>query len=126
VKIKRVKNKSVRKYNSPEPFYDRINIPRQEEDIMGKRYNIEYTVQIWKEGNQYIAHAMPLDVMSCGPTPDDARKNLDEAVHLFLVTAAEMGTLEEILEEAGYERSNGVWSGPSWVAIERHSAVIGA
>ncbi len=45
--------------------------------------NIEYTVQIWKEGNQYVAHAMPLDVMSSGMTPEEARKALDEAVHLL-------------------------------------------
>lgn len=25
---------------------------------------IEYTVQVWEEGDQFIAHAMPLDVMS--------------------------------------------------------------
>ena len=92
---------------------------------MGK-INIEYTVQIWKEGNQFVAHAMPLDVMSSGKTPEEARKALDEAVHLFLVTAAEMGTIEEILEEAGYEQANQTWIGPSWVAIEKHSAVIGA
>lgn len=69
--------------------------------------NIEYTVQIWKEGNQFVAHAMPLDVMSSGRTPEEARKALDEAVHLFLVTAADMGTLDEILEEAGYELVEG-------------------
>jgi hypothetical protein len=31
--------------------------------------NIEYTVQIWKEDNQYVAHATPLDVTSSGLTP---------------------------------------------------------
>ncbi|KRT69055.1 MAG: hypothetical protein XU15_C0013G0001, partial [candidate division NC10 bacterium CSP1-5] len=35
--------------------------------------NIEYTAHIWTEGNQFIAHAMPLDVMSAGPSPDEAR-----------------------------------------------------
>lgn len=65
--------------------------------------NIEYTVQIWRESNQFVAHAMPLDVMSSGRTPEEARTALDEAVHLFLVTAADMGTLDEILDEAGYE-----------------------
>ncbi len=49
---------------------------------------------------------MSLDVMSSGKTPGEARKALDEAVHLFLITAAEMGTIKEILEEAGYEPSN--------------------
>ena len=39
---------------------------------------------------------MPLDVMSSGKTPDEARKALDEAVHIFLVTAADLGTLEEV------------------------------
>jgi predicted RNase H-like HicB family nuclease len=39
---------------------------------------------------------MPLDVMSSGKTPDEARKALDEAVHLFLATAADLGTLEEV------------------------------
>jgi len=65
-------------------------------------HDIEYTAQIWKEGDQFVAHAMPLDVMSSGKTPDEARKALDEAVHLFLVTAVDMGTFEEILQEPGH------------------------
>jgi len=36
------------------------------------------------------AHAMPLDVMSSGQTPNEARSGLEEAVHLFLDTAADM------------------------------------
>jgi predicted RNase H-like HicB family nuclease len=95
------------------------------EDKMNPAQDIEYTVQIWKEGNQFVAHAMPLDVMSSGKTPEAARKALDEAVHLFLVTAEDMGTLREILEEAGYEFNEGRWIGPSWVAIERHSTPLG-
>jgi len=87
--------------------------------------DIEYTVQIWREGNQFVAQAMPLDVMSSGKTPEEARKALDEAVHLFLVTAADIGTLDEILQETGYELKEGTWIGPSWVAIEKHSAVLG-
>jgi predicted RNase H-like HicB family nuclease len=87
--------------------------------------NIEYTVHIWKEGDQFVAHAMPLDVMSSGQTPEHARKALDEAVHLFLVTAADIGALEEVLQEAGYESQEGKWVGPSWVATERHSMAVG-
>lgn len=93
---------------------------------MAHKFNIEYTVQIWKEGNQYVAHAMPLDVMSCGKTAEGASKALDEAVHLFLVTAAEMGTIEEVLEEAGYAHCDTTWRSPSWVSFEKHTAAIGA
>ncbi len=39
------------------------------ENNMGETTNIEYTVQIWRESHQFIAHAMPLDVMSSGSTP---------------------------------------------------------
>ena len=92
---------------------------------MAGTVNIEYTVHIWTEGSEFIAHAMPLDVMSAGPSPDEARKALDEAVHLFLVTASDNGTLEEVLQEAGYELRQGSWVSPSWVATERHTAVIG-
>jgi len=87
--------------------------------------NIEYTIQIWQEGNQFVAHAMPLDVMSSGQTPDKARRALHEAVELFIQTAEEMSTLEEILLESGYKSSNGQWISPAWIAIERSSAKSG-
>jgi predicted RNase H-like HicB family nuclease len=88
--------------------------------------NIEYTVQIWREGDQFVALAMPLDVMSSGRTPEEARAALDEAVHVFLVTAADQGSLEEILHDAGYELRGGEWLSPSWVAAERHSIAVPA
>ena len=85
---------------------------------------IDYTVHIWQEGNQYVAHAIPLDVMSAGPTAEEARKALEEAVRLFLKTAADMGTLEEVLQEAGYAVQDGRWVSPAWIAIERHSTAV--
>ena len=84
---------------------------------------IDYTVQIWREGNQYIAHAMPLDLASSGETPEAARLAVDEAVRLFLSTAAEHGTVEEILEDAGYKRDGGSWRGPDWLGVEQRSCL---
>ncbi len=86
---------------------------------------IEYTAQVWKEGHQFVAHAMPLDVMSSGTTPEAARQALDEAVRLFLLTTRDQGTLEAILEECGYHRENGQWTSPAWVGVERRSAAVG-
>jgi predicted RNase H-like HicB family nuclease len=85
---------------------------------------IEYTVQVWREGNQFVAHAMPLDVASAGKTPEEARHALDEAVGVFLKTASDMGTAEIVLEEAGYEFRDGQWVSPSWVSLERHTLSI--
>ena len=87
--------------------------------------NIEYTVQVWKEGNQYIAHAMPLDVISSASTPESAKDALQEAVHLFLDTVKDMGTLEEVLNECGYEFNENRWISPPWVAVERQSMAVG-
>jgi hypothetical protein len=42
-----------------------------------------------------------LDVSSCGATDDEARHNIRDAVRGFLAASAEMGTLSDILEEAG-------------------------
>ena len=92
---------------------------------MAHHLNIEYMTQIWQEGDQFVAHAMPLDVMSAGETVEDARHALAEAVDLFLTTATEMGTLSEVLEESGYEFQKDHWVSPVWVATERQSAVVG-
>lgn len=87
---------------------------------------IDYTVQIWREGDQFIAHAMPLDVASSGPTPEAARTALDEAVRLFLRTARDHGTLVEVLQDAGYQQDRSRWQSPSWVCFEKHSTALGA
>jgi predicted RNase H-like HicB family nuclease len=88
-------------------------------------HDIEYTVQIWKEVDQFVVHGMPLDVMSSGSSPEEARRALDETIHVFLATASDMGTLEEVLQDTGYEFKEGRWVSPSWVAIVRHSAMVG-
>ena len=87
---------------------------------------IDYTVQIWREGGQFVAHAMPLDVASSGATPQAARAALDEAVALFIKTAGGRGTLNEVLEDSGYEFDGSTWRSPDWVCIEKHSAPLAA
>ncbi len=79
---------------------------------------IEHTVQLWKEADTYVARAVPLDVMSCGDTPEEARKNLAEAVDLFLKTASAHGTLVEVLEECGYVRQGDEWRAPRLLLSE--------
>ena len=54
-----------------------------------------------QERNQWIGWCPDLDVTSQGATRDEAEGNLREAVELFLETCQEMGTVEEVLREAG-------------------------
>ena len=80
---------------------------------------ISYTVHTFKEGPNYVAYVPELDVSSCGATDDEARKNIQEAVQGLLATSAEMGTLNEVLEESGYERVGGSWRSPEFVSLDR-------
>ena len=66
---------------------------------------------------------MPLDVASAGDSPEGARQAVDEAVKLFLRTAAEHGTLDEVLEDAGYRRVRQEWRGPAWLGVEQRSCL---
>jgi predicted RNase H-like HicB family nuclease len=65
---------------------------------------VPYTSQFFREGDLIIALCPELNVSSFGETPEEALFSLQEAVTLFLETCQEMGTLEMVLEEAGYRR----------------------
>ena len=80
---------------------------------------ISFTVHVFKEGSTYVAYVPELDLSSCGATDDEARRNIRDAVDGFLETSAEMGTLREILEEAGYERVGQTWRAPQFVSLGR-------
>lgn len=82
-------------------------------------FEVPYTVHIFKEGSTYVAYVPELDVSSCGASREDARRNIGEAVQAFVETSGELGTLDEILEEAGYEREGNGWRGPEFVSLDR-------
>ncbi len=74
---------------------------------------------VFKEGDMFVSYCPKLDVSSCGSTIDEARKGLRTAVSLFLEEAEKMGTLEEILEESGFElNASNRWEAPRIVATE--------
>ncbi|MBR9980577.1 MAG: hypothetical protein KFF50_06090 [Desulfatitalea sp.] len=52
--------------------------------------------------NWYVANCTVLDVASQGETPAKAKKNLIEALSVFLITCIEQGTLEAVLKECGF------------------------
>ena len=82
-------------------------------------HDISFTVYLFKEGKTFVAYVPELDVSSCGASDEEARKNIREAVRGFLETCAELGTLTEILEEAGYERVGDTWQAPQFVSLDR-------
>ena len=66
--------------------------------------HVPYTSQLFEEDEQIIAVCPELNVSSFGDTSEAALAALQEAVALFLEECQRMGTLEAVLEEAGYQR----------------------
>jgi hypothetical protein len=87
---------------------------------------IQVTTRVFKEGRTYIAHALELDVSSCGGSKQKALKNLKEAVWLFLEESEKMGTLELILEEAGYSKRKHKLTSPKFIGVQRASVPLPA
>jgi len=71
-------------------------------------HDIITTAEIWKEGNMYTSYCPELDIVSCGRTPEEAKKNLQEVITIQLAETAKMGTLNELLDESGYVREGDV------------------
>jgi len=68
---------------------------------------IPLTIKLSKDNQSksapWVAYTPELDVASCGPTENKAKKNLFEAVQLVLRGSAEDGNLKDLLLEAGFE-----------------------
>jgi predicted RNase H-like HicB family nuclease len=84
---------------------------------MATLQEIQLNASIWKEGTVYVAHNPQLDISSCGDTAEEAKKNLREAVTAFIAETRSMGTLQQILEEAGFLGGT-EWSAPVIAATE--------
>jgi len=66
------------------------------------------TEELWKEGDMYVSYCPELDIASCGETVDQAKKNLKEVILINLEEAKKMGTLDQLLQEAGFDKAEGI------------------
>lgn len=85
---------------------------------------IAYTMQVFKEGQFFVAHTPELDVSSQGRTVEEAKAHLRKAVEGFLEEAQRMNTLEDILVESGYQRTPTGWQAPDLLAQERTTVAL--
>jgi predicted RNase H-like HicB family nuclease len=82
---------------------------------------IQFTTQVFKEGKTFVAHTPELDISSCGETEKEALQHLKEAVRLFLEEADKLGTINQILDEAGFLKHNDTLEGPQFISTQRIS-----
>ena len=86
---------------------------------MGSQYvSIQFYAEVYREDDLYVALCRQLDVSSFGPTVEEAKASLREAVEAFLEGCQHLGTVEEVLEETGFHRQGDKWVPRTPVAAE--------
>lgn len=70
---------------------------------------IEVRIEIFQEGDLYVGLCPDLDVSSFGETPEEAKQSVQEALEAFFEECETMGTLAEVLQEAGFIQKEGNW-----------------
>jgi predicted RNase H-like HicB family nuclease len=68
---------------------------------------IRMKLEIFQEDDMYVALAPDLNVSSFGDTPENAQASAQEALTAFIEECARMGTLQDVLEEAGFVKTKG-------------------
>ncbi len=59
-------------------------------------------IQITRKSKWFVAQCPALDVSSQGETEEEAKKNIGEALFMFLRSCYERGTLDSVLKQCGF------------------------
>jgi len=86
--------------------------------MKGMEQRIVVRAEVFREGNLYVGICPDLDVSSFGETVEEARLSLREALEAFIEECEVMGTLAEVLEEAGCVQEDGIWLSRQPVSAE--------
>jgi len=79
---------------------------------------ISVMIEIFKERDIYVALSPELNVSSFGDTIAEAKESVKEAIEAFIEECEDMGTLEDVLEEAGFLKINDSWEARKPLAQE--------
>jgi len=63
---------------------------------------VKLPIRIKKKTKVFISCCPSLDITTQGNTEDEAKRNLAEAIKLFLITCFEKGTLDSVLKRCGF------------------------
>lgn len=79
---------------------------------------VTFRAEIFKEDNVFVALAPELNVSSFGESIEEARQSLNEAIEAFVEECEDMGTLEDVMAEAGFSLVRDTWTPRKPVAQE--------
>ena len=82
---------------------------------MDKTNSHSLPVTILREGERFVAYSPALDLSSAGSSEKDARRMFAEAVEAFFEELISMGTIDSVLKDLGWTKSNGKFVPPEVV-----------
>jgi len=84
------------------------------------KINLEFKlpVSFLREGNKYIAYTPALDLSTSGKTYKETKKRFEAIVNIFFEELIKKGTLDDVLIDLGWKRSQSRWSPPLVVSQE--------
>jgi len=63
---------------------------------------VKLPIRLEKREKWFLASCDVLDVVTQGETEEQARKNIGDALYLFLMSCIERGTLDVVLRQCGF------------------------
>jgi len=70
---------------------------------------INLHIDYFEENDVVVALVPELSVSSFGETIEESERSIKEALELFFAGCDEMGTLDEVLEESGFNKIGNEW-----------------
>ena len=78
-----------------------------------KKFMVKIQIQLMKEGETVVVYSPALDLCGYGQTAEEAKKDFDNALKIFIEETTRHGTLEKALEELGWKKE-WVDDAPHW------------
>ena len=69
-----------------------------------EQFIVKIQIQLMKEGETVVVHSPALDLCGYGKTAEEAKKDFDNALKIFVEETTLHGTLDKALEELGWKK----------------------
>lgn len=88
------------------------------------RFSYNVPVSFLSEGDHIVAYTPVLDLATSGKSFKEAEQRFIEVVEIFFEELIEMGTLDEVLSELGWQKVKKQWTPPAIIAHELKQIAI--
>ena len=77
------------------------------------KFNLRLPISIFKEREHFIAYTPALDLSTSGKNYEQVKKRFNEIVAIFFEELIKKGTIDEVLENLGWQKIKKQWIPPS-------------